>query len=211
MKLNPTHSLSSKLWPDMRIRQELRRLDTITGLHGGDLTICYTKDERALGCFSRNMTGNLMFFQFSLVFFDDPYWPEEAALEVIRHEYAHYMDFVENKGESHGESWQECCRRIGVPPSVYYDSSDFERKKKAILQREEEKARRQKEAMENALLTIRYGEYNIGTIINHPVWGKGMVIGTHGEGAGRAVKVRFASLGEDIKELNVAWIDMNCR
>ena len=214
-------SYTSKLWPAKRIREELRRLDRITGLHGAGLSIWFTDRGEALGSFCRTKISNIMFFEFSLQWFDDPDWPEESALHTIRHEYAHYMDYMENgenADDSHGESWQECCRKIGVSPSPYYNPTDFLRKKKVILRRqaeiarrEEEKARRQREALDDALLAIRYGSYNVGTIIDHPVWGKGMVINAAGEGVHRTVTVRFASQGSQVRKLNAAWVDKNCR
>ena len=43
--------MSNKVWDEERIREEFKRLDNMTGLHGADLPITFGKAKHTLGCF----------------------------------------------------------------------------------------------------------------------------------------------------------------
>ena len=43
--------MSNKVWDEERIREEFKRLDSMTGLHGADLPITFGKAKHTLGCF----------------------------------------------------------------------------------------------------------------------------------------------------------------
>ena len=43
--------MSNKVWDEERIRDEFKKLDSITGLHGADLPITFGKAKHTLGCF----------------------------------------------------------------------------------------------------------------------------------------------------------------
>lgn len=60
-------------------------------------------------------------FHFSLFYFGNPEWSEASALDVIRHEYAHYMHYMFNGNSSHGASWKACCWKIGALTSRLYN------------------------------------------------------------------------------------------
>ena len=74
------------------IREELRRLDKITGSHGADLPIKFGNSKSRLGYFSY---GNEYFgFYFSNYYLMDTNFPVEGKMDLIRHEYAHYLDYT---------------------------------------------------------------------------------------------------------------------
>ena len=105
------------LWNENRIRDELKRLDTKTGLNGAELPIKLGSAKTRLGSFRAEPT---MGFRFSKVWFHNPEWSEEAALDVIRHEYAHYMTWMLYKTCRHDKQWKECCAAIGAKPTRLY-------------------------------------------------------------------------------------------
>lgn len=90
----------------------------MAGLHGIDLIIDFGNAKNTLGCFVR-VGGKPHKFRFSKVYFEDDTFSIHEAYDVIRHEYAHYMnheihgDMVDGK---HSEKWKECCRRVGARP-----------------------------------------------------------------------------------------------
>lgn len=55
----------------------------------------------------------------------------EEAIDTIRHEYAHHMDFMINGKLGHSTSWKQCCIRFGALPIRLYgeDRADYHRKK----------------------------------------------------------------------------------
>ena len=81
-----------KIWNESMIRKEIKALDAITGLDGASLKISFMRSAHTLGLFSAE--GD-MWFKFSMNYFHDPEWPEESAVGVIRHEYAHYMTWMQ--------------------------------------------------------------------------------------------------------------------
>lgn len=107
----------AKLWTEHRIRVEFRRLDGITGLSGAELPIEFDRKGRTVGCFHR--FGDVMYFSFSRRYLDDPDIAEIRILDVIRHEYAHYMNAVrsgEAIDDGHGPHWQACCAEVDALP-----------------------------------------------------------------------------------------------
>ena len=185
--------LVPKIWPEERIREELRRLDRKTGLKGADLPIVFSSTAKSLGMYYPSEKK----FQFSLRWFEDPTWSEQSALDTVRHEYAHYMDHMLNdnaKPPYHGPKWKACCRAIGAIPERLYN--------------EEEEKKYKKKNIEAASTAIRYGTYEVGKSIIHPIYGRGMIIEAKGEGPSRIISVKFEDIG--IKRLSVAWVDGNC-
>ncbi|MBQ4045894.1 MAG: SprT-like domain-containing protein [Lachnospiraceae bacterium] len=100
------------IWNEESIRQELRRLDHITGLHGAELPITFGKARSQLGSFHIDPKKRKpKKFHFSLFYFANPEWSRESALETIQHEYAHYMDYILYGQSGHGTTWRMCCRK----------------------------------------------------------------------------------------------------
>ena len=186
--------LKPSIWPEERIREELRRLDKKTGLHGADLRIHFGTGYRALGYFHARLDGT-DFFTFAMRYFEDPKWPEQSALDVIRHEYAHYMEWELYGGVSHGSRWKACCEIVGAMPTRYYyeDQSEYYKQKNGCT------------AHQNML----FGTYEVGKSIIHPQFGKGMIVEARGEGTSRILSVKFPEAG--LKRLGAAWVDKNCK
>lgn len=79
------------MWTEEMIREEMRKLDERTGLHGSELPIVFgTAKTRVGGLGVRD--GKPSYFRFSRHYFDSPDFAHGSAMEVITHEYAHYMD-----------------------------------------------------------------------------------------------------------------------
>lgn len=78
--------MMNKKWTEADIREEMAKLDLKTGLNGAELPISFNNSKCTLGLYYSTNGGS---FKFSNYYFQDPNWPIEAALDVIRHEYAH--------------------------------------------------------------------------------------------------------------------------
>ena len=178
-------------WNEKSIREELARLDVKTGLKGAKLPISFSNSKKTLGEYSGVGDGA---FRFSNHYFQDPDWPEEAARDVIRHEYAHYMDHKLYGGGGHGRSWKKCCIEVGALPIRCYDE------KRAMYYRQ----KHQKEAE----LSLHYDTFHEGNVIEHPFYGKGTITSITGQDLSRRVVVEFDSVGE--KLLGIAWVDKYC-
>lgn len=115
-------------------------------------------------------------------------------IDTIRHEYAHYMDYMLNGSSSHGLSWKNCCHLVGAFPTRCFSKqrSDW------YLQKHENER----------LLNVKYDEYVIGKKVIHPIFGRGTIVDIIGEGISRIACVSFDNVG--IKKLAVSWIDSNC-
>ena len=180
------------IWPEERIREELRRLDRKTGLHGAELPIEFYEGKSYLGWFYPLPT---MRFRFSVTYIDDPHWTEQSALDLIRHEYAHYMNWMRSgNASSHGKEWKACCSEIGGRPVRCF--------------RPEVEEGYRKRNISEAILVLRYGAYEVGKSIVHPSFGRGMIVAAAGEGPSRIIDVKFPAVG--LKRLGVAWVDKNC-
>ncbi len=180
-----------KIWDEKSIREVFVELDKITGLSGAELPIAFGNAKGMLGCF---IISNGPRFRFSNHWFKDPEWPVESALDVIRHEYAHYLDWAENGYTSHGSSWKSCCIRVGAVPSRLYSeelSECYKRKHK----KEEERLN-------------RLNKYKTGQVIEHPQYGTGVITELDKKEHSVIARVNFISKG--VKALDLNWIDCNC-
>ena len=99
------------IWNEEMIRAELKRLDRKTGLNGAKLPIKFTHSKHTLGCFYPEKDN--MRFDFSLYYLSDDSFPEEEALDLIRHEYAHFANFCLYHGTGHDRMWRKCCSDAG--------------------------------------------------------------------------------------------------
>lgn len=124
-------STITKTWTVDKIRTIIRNLDRRTGLHGGELPICLERMQFHLGYHRYRPNAA---FCFSTLYFNDPRFPERAAYDVIRHEYAHYVvDEVQLKKyvphdprvKHHGDDWKLACRLVGANPHRCYDDEAY--------------------------------------------------------------------------------------
>ena len=186
----------SGIWDEEAIRQELERLDKITGLHGSSLPITFGKARYQLGSFHVNpQKKEPKKFHFSLFYYGNPEWSKESALDTIRHEYAHYMDYMLYGNGGHGPTWKMCCRKIGANPSRCYSE-----KMEAIYRKKEE---RQKE------ISVQVERFQPGKKIKHPKFGIGVIRTIKGPAERRILEVEFPQ--HDIRRLGAAWVNENCK
>lgn len=182
-----------KIWTVEDIRSEMARLDGITGLHGAELPIRLGNAARTLGQFYA-CGGKASGFRFSRKYVEDPEFPVEETLDLIRHEYAHYMDLELYGNLGHGATWKKCCLDIGARPERLHN-------------RERENMLRDRHRVEDRLESLK-SEYAAGRVISHPRYGPGTIEEVCGEGAGMVVRVSFERYG--VKRLALKWVIDNC-
>lgn len=179
------------IWNEKRIRTELERLDSRTGLAGANLPITFGNAKGTLGMFSADKQ---MYFRFSNYWFQNPDWPEESALDVIRHEYAHYMDWELYGNSGHGRTWKACCVKVGAMPLRLYSEERSEYYRNVH--------RKEKE------LSRKYDCYKVGQAVRHPKFGEGVITAVTGEGISRIAEIEFEKVG--CKRISIKWLDENC-
>ena len=180
-----------KVWNEEKIREELKKLDLKTGLSGAELPIRFGKAKSYLGLYYQS---NGKGFYFSTYYFENPEFQEESAIDVIRHEYAHYMNHVLYDGHGHNKTWKMCCEVVGATPIRCYSE---ERNKYHEIKRQKEN--------ENLK---RLSRYKIGQHITHPHFGMGVIEKIEKRGNSHLADVNF-SIG--LKILSLKWIDENCK
>lgn len=132
---------------------------------------------------------------FSNYYFQNTDFPVEEAVDTIRHEYAHYMDFVINGKLGHSTSWKQCCIRIGALPTRLYSET------RANYHRLKHEKDRQAE--------YKLEQFSLGTVIDHPRFGRGVILAVTGDGVSRVLQVEFSEYGQ--KMLGASWVLSNCK
>lgn len=127
-------STLTKEWTIEKFKIVLKCLDLKTGLSGTTLDVYFMNDEGVVGCF--DFSSEKWSFGFSKKTFNDPNFKEAAAIETIRHEYAHYYNHVAKLGEllpcykqspsGHGDDWAFACKMVNIDPNRCYSSSSYE-------------------------------------------------------------------------------------
>lgn len=180
------------IWTEEEIRKEIRKLDRITGLNGVDVPIRFHKRGRAVGRFSYT-EDRVRNFSFNTIYFDDSTMPPEVLRDVIRHEYAHFMDFINRGKSSHGKEWKQCCLIVGALPQQYFSAERVWRIS----------ARRQREAERCA----QFDAVSAGMRIDHPRFGGGVIAVIRGAGLNRIADVAFCG---EVKSLGLGWVCDHC-
>lgn len=178
-------------WDEKHIRQELIKLDAKTRLSGATLPIYFNNSKYTLGKFCSANGGE---FIFSNYYFQNPEWSKESALDVIRHEYAHYMDYKIYGHLGHSKTWKRCCLEVGALPIRCYNSEHEE-----YYQKKHKVEEAQKKACNS---------YIPGIKIIHPTFGCGVILQKIGEDVNSLAIVRFNDSID--KKLSLAWIHNNC-
>ena len=180
------------IWNEEMIRAELKRLDRKTGLNGAKLPIKFTHSKHTLGCFYPEKDN--MRFDFSLYYLSDDSFPEEEALDLIRHEYAHFANFCLYHGTGHDRMWRKCCSEGGAVATRCYSGifNDYFNQRKI-----------QKEKVAKIC-----NAYDVGSIIRHPVYGTGTVVSVSGTDTNTILEIEFYSVGT--KLLTAKWVSENC-
>ena len=179
-------------WNEQMIRAEMKRLDRKTGLNGAKLPIKFTQSKSRLGCFHADEEN--MSFDFSLYYLADDSFPHEEVVDLIRHEFAHYMNFVLYHGNGHDRMWRKCCTAVGAVPTRLYSGrfNDYFNQRK--VKREQ--------------TATSCNEYKIGSVVRHPVYGTGTVVSVSGFDTDKILETEFYSVGR--KRLTAKWVHENC-
>lgn len=123
-------------WKREDIRAIIKSLDEKTGMHGATLPICLSKSinqGNTLGayCPSKNGDRSWCHFEFSLNYFNDEIFKDLAAVDVIRHEYCHFvvdvlgLHEVFNDKDPHGKAWKTICGLLYTDPYGTYREGLF--------------------------------------------------------------------------------------
>lgn len=179
------------IWTEDMIRREFEALDRITGLTGASLPITMGDAYCTLGSFS--VHGENMVFTFSKKYFHNINWSDRDAVQTIRHEYAHYMDYMIYGNWGHGATWKKCCEKIGTSSAKLYNS-------------EFGKYNAMREKEENAM-NSRIDKYSVGKTVKHPSYGTGVIEEIIGDGIGRVAKICFAY--DCKKTIGIKWLEEN--
>lgn len=183
----------SRIWPEERIREEMRKLDKITGLNGASLPIEFGYARCRLGYFKLSNRKPEKFY-FSKAYLEDEGFLYEEAIDLIRHEYAHYMDWMIFGQCGHGKTWKKCCNDIGADPTRLYDTA-----KAKILHVKFQKDQE---------LGKKCDMLEEGVYIIHPKYDSGTVEGVEKDGIHRMVYIYFPNVG--VKKMSAKWIIENC-
>lgn len=183
----------NKKWNEKEIRIELEKLDRITGLDGASLIVEFVKSKIKVGSFHIK-NGKPHKFCFSKNFFSDETFPYKLAVDAIRHEYAHYIDFLNNGNMGHGKSWKLCCNKVKAMPIRILNQSmiDFYRQSE------------ENEKQANELINM----YVEGLVIVHPKFGEGVIDNVEKRDGG-TITINFNCVG--YKTLGLKWVIDNCQ
>lgn len=134
-------STLTRNWTEEKFRFVIKNLDKKTGLSGAELRIELTEHDDSIAAFCHN--GDKAYFRFCVSRFNDPEFKELAAIETIRHEYAHYYTHAANLDEwiydprrlgGHEKSWEYACKMVEILPNRYYCSNYYKDKDISIQQ-----------------------------------------------------------------------------
>ncbi len=105
-------------WSVEDVREVIRGLDSRTGMNGASISIHLSKslgDGSTLGTYCPSKDNCWRSFSFSLKYFNDSNFNDLAAIDVIRHEYCHYLvdalglKELFNDESDHGIAWKTAC------------------------------------------------------------------------------------------------------
>lgn len=186
-------SSKTKNWTVEDFRRELAIIDEHVrktqgiNLCGASLDIGFSNARCTLGMYYYNE----MKFRFSIPFFNSDI-PEACAIDVIRHEYAHYYAHaVMGYSGGHGKPFKAACKIVGALPSRLY-SHQFEAVER---EREIERARTYSSRLK------------VGEKIIHPGYGAGAVTSIENGRTSALLTVSFKN-GE-IKKIDECWLIAN--
>ena len=120
----------TKKWTEAMIREAFSYLDEKTGLYGVDypIRLAYGDWRNRLGYFCYGPPESGEFF-FNLEYLNRDWFRETDAIEIIRHEYAHYYVWAtelerwipnERNRKHHGAPWRYACKMVGSTGNVKY-------------------------------------------------------------------------------------------
>ena len=183
-------------WPRERIRQEIRQLDHRTGLNGQRLRIDFSNDEKTIGSFTSTQSKIPLYFTFSTRYFEDPSFTDAEVIDVIRHEFAHYMKCVRHpdaEEDSHGPLWQQCCREIGAIPQARHSCT----------------SQYQAERIQQRMLLSDADEIlQTGLTIRHPLYGDCII--SHISRYREMPRISLTLPNGKVRKCTLQWLIDNC-
>ena len=105
-------------WSVEDVREVILGLDARTGMNGASISIHLSKslgNGSTLGTYRPSKENCWRSFSFSLKYFNDSNFNDLAAIDVIRHEYCHYLvdalglKELFNDENDHGIAWKTAC------------------------------------------------------------------------------------------------------
>ncbi len=183
-------SSKTRNWTEADFRRELKRIDDLVKekknieLVGSQLDIEFSKTTRVLALYN----GCQMKFRFSLAFFNSDV-PEACAIDVIRHEYAHYYAHVVlGHLGGHGAHFKAACKVVGAVPSTYYTKMF-----------EETERNREDQASKEYISKLSIGQY-----VKHPAFGRGIITEIDNQKTTAVLSIDFP--GKGIKQIDELWL-----
>lgn len=180
----------TKNWTEADFRRELRKIDEHVkkkyglDLMGGELEIALSeRSSCVLGSYSPREKK----FRFSLPFFNKDV-PEESAVGVIKHEYAHYLTDVLYGSCAHNGEFKAACQMVDTNPNTTYSKLH----EKYARKREERKAK------------IYNSRVFVGQTVTHPKYGKGTVVYVKANNDSALLTVEFPDVGT--KTIDELWL-----
>lgn len=181
----------TRSWTEADFRKELKSIDEYVErtqgirLVGAELDIEFSERAR---CTLGQYFPKEKKFRFSLPFFNSDV-PEACAIDVIRHEYAHYYaDVVLGYKGGHGLPFKSACGIVRANPSTYY-SKNFE---SSARKKEERDARVYKSG-------VRAGQR-----VKHPCFGIGSVLTVEPLKDSALLKIDFGRHG--VRVIDELWL-----
>lgn len=184
----------TKNWTEEHFIAQLRQLDNKFGTRASEAPIKLCKSNCYLGkylCTNEQLKiGDIpKGFEFSTVFYNSDNFPEEAAIDCILHEYAHYYAHLHFFSCSHNWLWKKSCVIVGARPERLYSSRYWGR----YLKNNE---------------TVQ-SQFNIGTEIEHDKFGRGIVTDIDVTNSKQPI-VTVDFEGGVSKRLIESWVVTNC-
>ena len=130
-------------WSVEDVRKVIHSLDEKTGMNGASIRIslCRTLgDGSTLGTYHPSNDHGWRSFSFSLAYFNDINFKDLAAIDVIRHEYCHYLvDALDLKSvfddeDDHGVAWKTVCGLLNTDQHGTYRAWFFRQATNESLQ-----------------------------------------------------------------------------
>lgn len=197
-------------WTKERIKNEIIKMDRLTGLNGANLAILWDCSEKVLGSFKHNEYGEPISFTFSRLFFDHPDFSYEEALDTIAHEYAHYMDvaiYGIHNGSAHGKSWKKCCHIVGARP---YASCCLSLDFKVVIEQRIKETQEKYLSQEKEWESLVKQSFPFGSQVVHPLFGTGIIQAIDLGGIKNTrLTISFCCF-EKAKKFNAQWILEHC-
>ncbi len=106
--------MKSEIEIESFIRNEINKLDILTGISTINSPIFFTNSYNLVGTYSPHTNPDS--FSFSKRFFSDESIDNNILLYIIRHEYAHCMCFRLYGECGHGTQFKKCCQKLNCKP-----------------------------------------------------------------------------------------------